>query len=63
MPSFDVSSEVDWQEFDNAVNQTTKELSQRYDFKGVKAEIKLDQKAKTLTLWIFSPAYTHGPTA
>lgn len=51
MPSFDVSSEMDWQELDNAVNQATKELSQRYDFKGVKSEIKLDQKAKTLTLW------------
>jgi uncharacterized protein YajQ (UPF0234 family) len=51
MPSFDVSSEINWQEMDNAVNQATKELSQRYDFKGVKSEIKLDQKAKTLTLW------------
>ena len=51
MPSFDVSSEMNWQEMDNAVNQATKELAQRYDFKGVKAEIKLDQKAKTLTLW------------
>ncbi|MFZ9594845.1 MAG: YajQ family cyclic di-GMP-binding protein [Bdellovibrionia bacterium] len=51
MPSFDVSSEVHWQEFDNAVNQATKEISQRYDFKGVKAEIKLDQKEKTVTLW------------
>ena len=51
MPSFDVSSEVDWQELDNAINQATKELLQRYDFKGVKSEIKLDQKLKTLTLW------------
>jgi uncharacterized protein YajQ (UPF0234 family) len=51
MPSFDVSSEMNWQELDNAVNQTTKELSQRYDFKGVKTELKLDQKAKTLTFW------------
>jgi uncharacterized protein YajQ (UPF0234 family) len=51
MPSFDISSEMDWQELDNAVNQATKELSQRYDFKGVKTELKLDQKAKTLTLW------------
>jgi uncharacterized protein YajQ (UPF0234 family) len=51
MPSFDVSAEMNWQELDNAVNQATKELSQRYDFKGVKAEIKLDQKAKTVTLW------------
>ncbi len=51
MPSFDVSSEMNWQELDNAINQATKELSQRYDFKGVKSELKLDQKAKTVTLW------------
>ncbi len=51
MPSFDVSSEMNWQELDNAINQATKELSQRFDFKGIKSEIKLDQKAKTVTLW------------
>lgn len=56
MPSFDVSSEMNWQELDNAVNQATKELSQRYDFKGVKSEIKLDQKAKTVTLWVSEEA-------
>lgn len=52
MPSFDVSSEVDWQELDNAIRQAEKEASQRFDFKGVKSEIKMDQKAKTLTLWV-----------
>jgi len=52
MPSFDVSSDVNWQELDNAVNQATKELTQRYDFKGVKTELKMDQKAKTVTLWV-----------
>ena len=51
MPSFDVSSEVDWQEVDNAVNQAQKEVTQRFDFKNVKTEIKLDIKAKTITLW------------
>ena len=51
MPSFDVSSEMNWQELDNAINQATKELAQRYDFKGVKTELKLDQKEKTVTLW------------
>ena len=51
MPSFDVSSEMNWQELDNAINQATKELSQRYDFKGVKCELKLDQKLKTITFW------------
>jgi uncharacterized protein YajQ (UPF0234 family) len=52
MPSFDVSSEMNWQELDNAVNQAMKELQSRYDFKGVKTELKLDQKAKTMTLWV-----------
>ncbi|MFO1462926.1 MAG: YajQ family cyclic di-GMP-binding protein [bacterium] len=45
MPSFDVVSEVDKQEVDNAVNQATKEIQQRYDFKGSKTEIQFD-KAK-----------------
>ena len=39
MPSFDVVSKVDMQEVDNAVKQATKEISQRYDFKGSKSEI------------------------
>lgn len=51
MPSFDVSSEMNWQELDNAINQTNKEVSQRFDFRGTKTEIKLDQKEKTVTLW------------
>ena len=46
MPSFDISSNLDWQELDNAINQATKEVSQRFDFKGIKCEIKMDQKAK-----------------
>lgn len=52
MPSFDISSEMDWQELDNAINQASKELLQRYDFKGIKTELQLDRKAKTLTLWV-----------
>ncbi|MDL1872207.1 YajQ family cyclic di-GMP-binding protein [Deltaproteobacteria bacterium PRO3] len=43
MPSFDAVSEVDHQEVDNAVNQATKEIQQRYDFKGTKTELKLDK--------------------
>ncbi len=43
MPSFDVVSEVDLQEVDNAVNQARKELGQRYDFKGSNTEIELDK--------------------
>ena len=48
--SFDVTSTIDLQEVDNAVNQAKKEISQRYDFKGSLASIELDQKAGTLTL-------------
>jgi uncharacterized protein YajQ (UPF0234 family) len=43
MPSFDVVSEVDPQEVDNAINQTRKEIGQRYDFKGTKTSIDLDK--------------------
>lgn len=39
--SFDVASEVDMQEVDNAVNQALKEIKQRYDFKGTKTEINI----------------------
>ncbi len=40
--SFDVVSEVDLQEVDNAVNQTIKEVGQRFDFRGSKATISLE---------------------
>lgn len=47
--SFDVVSEVDMQEADNAVNQTVKEINQRFDFRGSKAELTLeDDKIKVL---------------
>jgi uncharacterized protein YajQ (UPF0234 family) len=42
MPSFDVVSRVDPQEIDNAVNQTRKEVAQRYDFKGTQTEIQME---------------------
>jgi uncharacterized protein YajQ (UPF0234 family) len=48
--SFDVTSPVDFQEVDNALNQARKEVGQRYDFKGAKAEITLSATEKTLTL-------------
>jgi uncharacterized protein YajQ (UPF0234 family) len=50
MPSFDVTSKVDLQEVDNAVNQARKEVAQRYDFKNSKAAIDFDRGAGTLTL-------------
>lgn len=47
--SFDVVCEVDMQEMDNAVNQATKEIQQRYDFKGSKAEIVLEKDTLKLS--------------
>jgi uncharacterized protein YajQ (UPF0234 family) len=48
--SFDVTSNIEMPEVDNAVNQARKEIGQRFDFKGSPAAIDLDQKANTLTL-------------
>jgi uncharacterized protein YajQ (UPF0234 family) len=48
--SFDITSPVDFQEVDNALNQARKEIGQRYDFKGARADISLDPNEKTLTL-------------
>ncbi len=48
--SFDVSTGVDLQEVDNAVNQARKEVAQRYDFKGAHAEIEFDRARAVLRL-------------
>lgn len=40
--SFDIVSQVNMQEVDNAVNQTLKEISQRYDFKGAHTEVTIE---------------------
>ena len=44
MPSFDIVSKVDAQALDNAVNVTTKELTNRFDFKGSHVVIDLNKK-------------------
>ena len=49
MPSFDIVSEVDTQELDNAINQARKELATRFDFKGITAEILAEKDKITLT--------------
>ena len=48
--SFDVTSNVDLQEVDNALNQARKEVAQRYDFKGTKASIDFHPKESKLVL-------------
>lgn len=49
MPSFDIVSEIDKQEIDNAINQARKELAARFDFKGVTVEILAEKDKITLT--------------
>jgi uncharacterized protein YajQ (UPF0234 family) len=48
--SFDVVSKPDFQELDNAINQTLKELATRFDFRGAGYKVELDNKAKELKL-------------
>jgi len=48
--SFDIVSEIDLQEVDNAVNQAKKELSQRFDFRGSKSSIDYNREEKKITL-------------
>ncbi len=49
MPSFDIVSQVNSMEIENAVNQAKKELANRFDFKGANAEISLEKSDITLT--------------
>ena len=48
--SFDIVSEINLQEMDNAVNQAQKEIGTRYDFKGTAASVDFNRKDKELTL-------------
>ena len=50
MPSFDIVSKVDAQALDNAVNVVTKEISNRFDFKGSHVAINLDKKEFKLNI-------------
>ena len=48
--SFDLVSEIDFQEVDNAINQALKEISQRYDIKDSKTELELNKKDKLISI-------------
>ena len=50
MPSFDIVSEIDLQEIDNVVNQTNREIANRFDFKGGKSTLNFDKENKTLKI-------------
>ena len=48
MPSFDIVSEVDWHEVDNAVDQANREIGNRYDFKGTDARVERNEAVLTV---------------
>jgi hypothetical protein len=48
--SFDIVSQVDMQEVDNAVQQTDRQIAQRFDLKDTKSEVTLDRHAATITV-------------
>jgi uncharacterized protein YajQ (UPF0234 family) len=51
MPSFDVVSRMNWAELDNALNNTKKAISNRFDFRGATAEISYVQKDKKMHIY------------
>lgn len=48
--SFDVVSEVDTQTLDNAINNTNKEISNRYDLKGTGSQVEFEKSSNSITL-------------
>lgn len=50
MPSFDIVNEVNTQEVDNAVNNTLKEVSTRYDFRGLNTEVNFAKKENRIDI-------------
>lgn len=50
MPSFDIVCEVDLQEVDNAVNQASREIGNRFDFRGSKSQISFEKDKKKIKI-------------
>jgi cyclic-di-GMP-binding protein len=50
MASFDIVNQVNFQEVDNAVNNTLKEITTRYDFKGLHTEVNFDRKENRIDI-------------
>ncbi|CAG0991465.1 hypothetical protein MTYP_02306 [Methylophilaceae bacterium] len=51
MPSFDISSEVDMVALKNAIDVASRQIVNRYDFKGTSANVELNEKDKLITLY------------
>ena len=50
MPSFDIVSKYDMQELDNAVNMVTRDIANRYDFRGSKTSLSLDKSQNIIVI-------------
>ena len=59
MPSFDIVSKLDMQEVENAIFNASKEINQRYDFKGSKTDIERNENLLTCLLYT-SPSPRDG---
>ena len=51
MPTFDFTSEADMVALKNAIDVTSRQIENRYDFKGTSATVELNEKDKVITLW------------
>ncbi|MBK6356856.1 MAG: YajQ family cyclic di-GMP-binding protein [Betaproteobacteria bacterium] len=51
MPSFDFTSEADMVALKNAIDVTSRQIDNRYDFKGTTAKVELNEKDKVITMW------------
>lgn len=51
MPSFDFTSEADMAALKNAIDVTSRQIDNRFDFKGTTAKVELNEKDKVVTLW------------
>src|SRR6186997_2348422 len=61
--SFDITSTIDMQELDNAINQARKELAQRFDFKGSTATIELNAKESKIEMKAEDASRLKSPSA
>ena len=51
MPSFDFTSEADMAALKNAIDVTSRQIDNRFDFKGTTAKVELNEKDKVITIW------------
>lgn len=58
--SFDINANLDFQELKNAIDQAKREISTRYDFKGIECEFDLNEKEKILTFLVSTEAKTQA---